>query len=88
MNRGIVRTGLRITPNSPCAGADTGRSAGLMARLFLFELVRKYAAGDALVRRHTAYCEPPACERNEPAMIHRRIALELEHAPALRVDIE
>ena len=88
MKRGIVRTGLENTPNSPCAGANAGRSAGLMARLFLFEVVRKHTAGDTLVRRHTAYREPLACERNEPAMIHRRSALELEHAPALRVDIE
>jgi hypothetical protein len=88
MNRGIVRTGLNNTPNSPCAGANTGRSAGLMARLFLFELVRKHATGNSLVRRHTTYREPLACERYEPTMIHRRFALEFEHAPALRVDIE
>jgi hypothetical protein len=85
---GIVRTGRPRNRIPPCADRKIGDSAGLMARLFLFKLVRNHAIGDALVRRHAAYCEPLACERNEPAMIHRRLALEPEHSPALRIDIE
>ena len=85
---GIVRTGRPLSPNSPHAGHSIGYSAGLMARLLLLKLVRSHATGDSLPGRHATYCEPLACERNEPAMIHRRFPLEFEHPPALRVDVE
>lgn len=88
MNSGIVRTGRQYNPIPPQVGSNIGCSAGLMARLFLVKLVRGYAIGDALVRRHATYCEPLAFERNEPAMIHRRITLEVEHLPALSIDVE
>ena len=85
---GIVRTGRPRNQNPPNAGRCIGHSAGLMARLFLFKFVRNHAAGDPLVRRHAAYCEPLAFEWYEPAMVHGRFALELEHPPALGVDFE
>lgn len=85
---GIVRTGRQHSLIPPQAGSITGHSAGLLARLFLVKFVRGYAIGDALVRRHAAYCEPLAFERHEPAMIHRRVTLEVEHLPALRIDVE
>lgn len=88
MNSGIVRTGRQQDLIPPQAGSCIGHSAGLMARLFLVKLVRGHAIGDALVRRHAAYCEPLALERHEPAMIHRRLTIELEHLPALSIDVE
>ena len=88
MNSGIVRTGRQHNLIPPQAGSNIGPSAGLLARLFLVKLVRGHTVGDVLVRRHAAYCEPLAFERYEPAMVHRRVALEFEHLPALSVDIE
>jgi hypothetical protein len=88
MNSGIVRTGRQYDLIPPQAGSNIGHSAGLLARLFLVKLVRGHTIGDALVRRHAAYCEPLALERHEPAMVHGRVALEFEHLPALRVDFE
>ena len=88
MNSGIVRTGRQHTLIPPQADTSIGHWAGLTARLFLFKLVRGYPIGDALVRRHAAYCQPMAFERYEPTMIHRRHAGEIERLPALRVDIE
>ena len=85
---GIVRTGRPRSPNSPHAGQSIGSSAGLMARLFLLEFVRNHARGDSLLCRHATYSEPLACERNEPAMVHGRFALEFEHPPALRIYLE
>ena len=88
MKTGTLSTGRQVSLIPPQAGRSIGCSAGLLARLFLVKLVRGYTIGDALVRRHAAYCEPLAFERNEPTMIHRGLALEPEHSPALRVDIE
>lgn len=88
MNSGIVRTGRQHIRIPPQADSNIGHSAGLVARLFLVKLVGGHAIGDTLVRRHAAYREPLAFERHEPAMIHRRVTLELEHLPALRIDVE
>lgn len=74
--------------DSPCADSNIGHSAGLLARLFLIQLIRKHTVGDSLVRRHATYREPLACERNESAMIHGRFAIKRDDLPVLLVDIE
>ena len=85
---GTISAGRRHDPIPPQTDSDIGHSAGLLARLFLVKLVRGHTIGDALVRRHAAYCEPLAFERHEPAMIHCRRTLELELLPALGIDVE
>ena len=65
-----------------------GCLAGLLARLFLLEFVRKHGVGDPLVRSHAAYREPLAFELDESAMIHGALPINIEEPPVLFVDIE